>query len=112
MQAVIPIRLTQDLGYELEVYVTGYAPRLGDKINHVWYDAGEKREIEMPPYCLTLLEYARANVYQYTNDAAKQYLQDVIHQSGPIAQAMLMKAVHFSNSSEVNLLIRSYIAKC
>ena len=113
MQELAPVRLTQDLGHELVVCVTGYTPRLGDKLNHVWYDAGHKKEIEMPPYCLTLLEHARANVYEYISASRNKYLEDVIKHSGPITQAMLLKAVQFSMTSEVTFLYRSsYISIC
>jgi hypothetical protein len=100
MQHCVQIRLTQDLGHELLVYVAGFTPRPDDQLNHIWYSGRGKGEIRLPPLCLTRLADVRANIFQYVKVATKQYLEDVIKRSGCITRTMLMQAVRFATDSK------------
>jgi hypothetical protein len=62
----IKLRLTQDLGETLDVYVAKYEPRPNEKTSHPWKDrSGESRAMEMPPYCIACMRSVRQSMLNY-----------------------------------------------
>jgi hypothetical protein len=70
------LHLTQDIGGQLEVYVSEFTPLPEDKISYTWKNGSHT--MEMPPYALANIEKIRANLLNYINEYSYKYLEDLI----------------------------------
>jgi hypothetical protein len=69
------ILITQDLGAELQVYVSNFVPSGADKTAYTWTDDRGTHSMKMPPFCLaaTKLDQIIFAMRKYVDDiCAKQ----------------------------------------
>ncbi|XXG96076.1 hypothetical protein Hte_002353 [Hypoxylon texense] len=66
------VRLTQDQGDEIEVYLSRFIPTEGDKIAYEWKTDNGPRRLELPPYCLTNIADIKRNVQQIQHLSRRQ----------------------------------------
>jgi hypothetical protein len=120
VEAPIEIHLSQDFrfkcfgieGFEhmLAIQVVKFKPKEWDKTSHEWYDdGGQKRHLEMPPYCIASVEDTWKEIWQYIKAVIPQYLDYVIHNSSQaVTKAMLRRARAFSKNGQASSF-QSYI---
>jgi hypothetical protein len=93
---VTPITISQDLGLELNVFVSPFMPDSGDKISHIWYDGNKKVELPMLPYCLADLPRVRRELLQYIGSSVGIYLRNVIQNTDEITRSVLLQAHQYA----------------
>ncbi|KAK3940279.1 hypothetical protein QBC46DRAFT_127697 [Diplogelasinospora grovesii] len=104
------LRLTQNLGHELTVYVSEFAPEPSDVLSYKWINArGEEQVMEMPHYCLTNLDKVMAHMKQYIEVAGPSYLLNLLRQEDELVSMTVSKAMDFARTkpdSAVALALR------
>jgi hypothetical protein len=104
------LRLSQGgFKHELVISVEKFVSRDGDKTKHQWYVDGQKRELEMPPYCVYDLRAARRAVLQYITSSYRDYLKYVIDNSGALTREVLLQALEYCERTQVPLLSNTKI---
>src|ERR1700712_3717568 len=85
-----------DIEHRIKIKVAKFIPQEGDKLCHLWFADGHKRELQMPAYCVWNILAACQALHPYFESALPDYLQHIIDQSGPINQLVLKKALAYS----------------
>ncbi|KAF2404618.1 hypothetical protein EJ06DRAFT_579209 [Trichodelitschia bisporula] len=102
------LQLTQGLGRELTTYVAPFEPGSEFKTKHVWQGAAGKRELELPPYCLTRLDSMKESVAEYIRTSWHNvYLQHIISQSDPIAREVLLRSQQYAQAHNKPTIIQA-----
>ncbi|KAI4859047.1 hypothetical protein F4820DRAFT_467432 [Hypoxylon rubiginosum] len=91
------LELTQIAGARIEVRVTKFEQRPGDKVNRkVFNEDGDEYVLEMPHYCLTDLEKIQHNLKTYISNERGRYL-DLLKEEGGITALTADTAIEYAS---------------
>jgi len=73
--------------------VSRFQLRLDDKTKNSYIENGQRREIEMPPYCVTSLQETRRKLCLYIQESQLRYLEVAVERSSGVTKTVLQRAV-------------------
>ena len=99
------LKLSQNCGTDLEVYVAKFVKGLGDKVDRK--ELNEDREqyiLEMPHYCLTDIDKIKSNLMVYIGRTRNNYLETLLQNGSDITRLTTRLAIGYATQYPVNLM--------
>jgi len=86
------------------VTVARFQPRPGDATAYVWKDAtGKKKAYILPPYYITNMAEAGANMRRYARTARPEFTKALLVNANPIVRKTFQEAERYYTASKVGL---------